>query len=100
MLYRYSICRKCALSPTIACKIATTGTNTHNPSIEWYRSYFSRWFPHHDHASQVLSCSFKPAALIYPGAGNAQNRNSSSAKPISFDLTRLHTAKLEFHIDY
>ena len=42
MLYRYSICRKCALSPTIACKIATTGTNTHNPDIEWYRSYFSR----------------------------------------------------------
>lgn len=42
MLYRYSICRKCAFSPTIACKIATTGTNTHNPGIEWYRSYFSR----------------------------------------------------------
>ena len=61
MLYRYSICRKCAFSPTIACKIATTGTNTHNPSIEWYRSYFSHLFPHHDHASQVLSYSFKPA---------------------------------------
>ena len=45
MLYRYSICRKCAFSPTIACKIATTGTNTHNPGIEWYRSYFSHWFP-------------------------------------------------------
>ena len=45
MLYRYSICRKCALSPTIACKIATTGTNTHNSGIKWYRSYFSRWFP-------------------------------------------------------
>ena len=62
MLYRYSICRKCASSPTIACKIATTGTNTHNPGIEWYRSYFSHWFPHRDHASQVLSCSFKNAA--------------------------------------
>ena len=45
MLYRYSICRKYAFSPTIACKIATTGTNTHNPGIKWYRSYFSHWFP-------------------------------------------------------
>ncbi len=32
----------CLLPPTIACKIATTGTNTHNPGIKWYRSYFSR----------------------------------------------------------
>ena len=62
MLYRYSICRKRAFSPTIACKIATTGTNTHNPGIKWYRSYFSRWFRWRDHTSQVLSCSFKPAA--------------------------------------
>ena len=62
MLYRYSICRKYAFSTTIACKIATTGTNTHNPSIEWYRSYFSHWLLRHDNASQVLSCSFKNAA--------------------------------------
>ena len=82
MLYRYSICRKCAFSPTIACKIATTGTNTHNPGIEWYRSYFLRRFPHHDHASQVLSCSFKPAAPMRPRAENAQNRNSSSGNLI------------------
>ena len=82
MLYRYSICRKRAPSPTIACKIATTGTNTHNPGIEWYRSYFSRWFPHHDHASQVLSCSFKNAAPMRPGTGNAQNQYSSSGNLI------------------
>ena len=57
---------------TITCKIATTGTNTHNPSIEWYRSYFSRWFPHHDHASQVLSCSFKNAAPYGQGPETPQ----------------------------
>ena len=74
MLYRYSICRKCAFSPTIACKIATTGTNTHNPDIEWYRSYFSHWFPHRDHASQVLSCSFKPAAPYSQGPETSQTR--------------------------
>ena len=82
MLYRYSICRKCALSPTIACKIATTGTNTHNPGIEWYRSYFSRWLPRYDHASQVLSCSFKNAAPICPGAESGPNQNSSSGNLI------------------
>ena len=82
MLYRYSICRKCAFSPTIAYKIATTGTNTHNLGIKWYRSYFSRWLPHRDHASQVLSCSFKNAAPMRPGTGNAQNQNSSSGNLI------------------
>ena len=89
MLYRYSICRKCALSPTIACKIATTGTNTHNPDIKWYRSYFSRWLPHYDHASQVLSCSFKNAAPMRPEARNIPNQNSSSAEPIPFDPMEL-----------
>lgn len=82
MLYRYSICRKRAPSPTIACKIATTGTNTHNPGIEWYRSYFSRWFRWRDHTSQVLSCSFKNAAPICPGAESGPNRNSSSGNLI------------------
>ena len=82
MLYRYSICRKCAFFPTITCKIAATGTNTHNPSIEWHRSYFSHWLPRHDHASQVLSCSFKNAAPICPGAENTKNRNSSSGNLI------------------
>ena len=89
MLYRYSICCKCALSPTIACKIATTGTNTHNPGIKWYRSYFSRWLPHYDHASQVLSCSFKNAAPMGPGTGNAQNRNSSSGNLILYGAAGL-----------
>jgi len=82
MLYRYSICRKRAPSPTIACKIATTGTNTHNPGIEWYRSYFSHWFRWRDHTSQVLSCSFKNAAPMRPGTGNAQNQYSSSGNLI------------------
>ena len=100
MLYRYSICCKCAFSPTIACKIATTGTNTHNPGIKWYRSYFSRWFPHRDHASQVLSCSFKPAAPMRPGTRNTPNQNSSSAKPIPSTSQGCMTAKLGFHIGY
>ena len=100
MLYRYSICRKCASSPTIACKIATTGTNTHNPGIEWYRSYFSHWFPHRDHASQVLSCSFKNAAPICPGAESGPNQNSSSAEPIPSTSQGCITAKLEFHTGY
>ena len=100
MLYRYSICRKCASSPTIACKIATTGTNTHNTGIKWHRSYFSHWLPRHDHASQVLSCSFKPAAPMRPGARNTPNQNSSSAEPIPSTSQGCITAKLEFHIGY
>jgi len=97
MLYRYSICRKCAFSPTIACKIATTGTNTHNPGIKWYRSYFSRWFSHRDHASQVLSCSFKPAApcgqeprapkIGTPAQQNRYPQPHKAAWPLSWGFT-------------
>ena len=44
---------------------------------------------HHSHASQVLSCSFKPAAPIRPGAQSAQTQNSSSAKPLPSKPARL-----------
>ena len=97
MLYRYSICRKCAFSPTIACKIATTGTNTHNPGIEWYRSYFSRWFRWRDHTSQVLSCSFKNAAPCgqepetpktrTPAQRNRYPQPHKAASPLSWGFT-------------
>lgn len=41
---------------------------------------------HHSHTARVLSCSFKPAAPIQPGTQNAQNQNSSSAKPLPPNL--------------
>ena len=40
----------------------------------------------HSHTARVLSCSFKPAAPIHPGTQNAQNQNSSSAKPLPPNL--------------
>ena len=57
-----------------------TPTNPSPPSLQ------PRQNTHHSHASQVLSYSFKPAAPIRPGTQNAQNQNSSSAKPLSPNL--------------
>ena len=42
-----------------------TPTNPSPPSLQ------PRQNTHRSHASQVLSCSFKPAAPIHPGAQNA-----------------------------
>ena len=100
MLYRYSICRKCAFFPTIACKIATTGTNTHNPGIKWYRSYFLRWFRWRDHTSQVLSCSFKNAAPCGQEPEIPQTRTPAQRNRYPPTSQGCMTAKLEFHIDY
>ena len=57
-----------------------TPTNPSPPSLQ------PRQNTHHSHASQVLSYSFKPAAPIRPGTQNAQNQNSSSAKPLPPNL--------------
>ena len=57
-----------------------TPTNPSPPSLQPRQTH------HHSHASQVLSCSFKPAAPIRPGTQSAQNQNSSSAKPLPPNL--------------
>ena len=44
---------------------------------------------HHSHTARVLSCSFKLAAPIHPGAQSAQNQNPSSAKPLPSKPARL-----------
>ena len=56
--------------------------------------------PRQSHAPQVLSCSFKPAAPICPGAESGPNQNSSSAEPIPSTSQGCITAKLGFHIGY
>ena len=60
-----------------------TPTNPSPPSLQ------PRQTRHHSHTAQLLSCSFKPAAPIRPGAGTPQNQNSSSEKLLPFKPTGL-----------
>ena len=48
--------------PHLACKIATTGTTPITPVSSGIDHIFRTSSPTNDHASQVLSCSFKNAA--------------------------------------
>ena len=67
-----------------------TPTNPSPPSLQPRQTH------HRSHASQVLSYSFKPAALIRPGTQNAQNQNSSSAKPLPPNLQGFKFGGLRF----
>ena len=79
----------CPLPPPSHAKLLLPAQTPTTPTSSGIDHIFRADSPHYDHASQVLSCSFKNAAPMGPGTGNAQNRNSSSGNLIPYEASDL-----------